>query len=159
MSLERGLDSLYREVVMDHHRHPRGAAAIAAPSVEAKGHNPSCGDEVRMQLEVAGGRIRRVAVLTQGCAVSRASGSMLAELVEGLTVDEARRVAELFRRSMHGESAPTEIELGDLEALTGVRQFPVRIKCALLPWVTMLDALLAQEQGRAGVLLTTTEGV
>lgn len=145
MSFEKGLDSLYREVVMDHHRSPRGTTLLDAPSVEAHGHNPSCGDDVRMQLDVEGGRIAKVAVLTQGCAVSRASGSMLAELVEGLRVDDARRVADLFRRTMNGEQGLTEVDLGDLEALTGVRQFPVRIKCALLPWVTMLDALLRAE--------------
>jgi len=145
MSFEGGLDQLYREVVMDHHRHPRGTVLLKSPSFEAEGHNPSCGDDVRMQLDVRDGRVHAVAVITHGCAVSRASGSMLAELVEGLAVEDARRVAELFRRTMRGDAAPTEVELGDLEALTGVREFPVRIKCALLPWVTMLDALLHEE--------------
>ena len=148
MSFEAGLDQLYREVVMDHHRHPRGTALLSHPSLEAEGHNPSCGDEVHMQLDVREGRVHEVAVLTHGCAVSRASGSMLAELVEGLTVEDARRVAEVFRRTMRGDATVSEVDLGDLEALTGVREFPVRIKCALLPWVTMLDALLREEAGR-----------
>jgi len=152
------LDALYRDVVMDHHRHPRGAAPLARPAVHAEGVNPSCGDEVRLELDLADGRIRDASVRTHGCAVSTASGSMLAELVRGRTIGEARRVADVFKRVMQGEEPPTEVDLGDLEALTGVRKFPVRIKCALLPWVTLLDAVLAQEQGRAVATSTTEDG-
>ncbi len=141
------LDELYREVILDHHRHPRGRKPLDHPDVEAAGVNPSCGDEVTLQLELDGDRIADVAVLGRGCAVSTASGSMLAELIRGRTVEEARRIAERFREVMHGEAAPEAVDLGDLEALTGVRKFPVRIKCALLPWVTLLDDALA----RAGV--------
>ena len=152
------LDNLYREVVMDHHRNPRGRHPLEHPDVKAEGVNPSCGDEVQLELDIEGDRIVDAAVVTRGCAVSTASGSMLAELVKGLTIADARKVADIFKRVMHGEEPPTDADLGDLEALTGVRKFPVRIKCALLPWVTMLDAMLAQEQGRGGVRATTEDG-
>jgi len=136
------LDQLYREVILDHHRHPRGRHRLHQIDVEASGLNPSCGDEVTLQLELEGDRIKDVAVEGRGCAVSTASGSILAELIQGLSLDEARRIAEHFKKVMHGEDIPDEIDMGDLEALTGVRKFPVRIKCALLPWVTLLGAAL-----------------
>ena len=140
------LDELYREVILDHHRHPRGRRPIERPDLEASGLNPSCGDEVTLQLKLDGDRIADVAVLGRGCAVSTASGSMLAEVVRGRTLDEAREIAERFKEMMHGDEVPEEVDLGDLEALTGVRKFPVRIKCALLPWVTLLDDALAQAE-------------
>jgi nitrogen fixation NifU-like protein len=83
---------------------------------------------------------------------------MLADLVEGRTLDEATRIAESFRHVLHGEDFPADVDLGDLEALEGVQKFPVRIKCAVLPWVTLLDAVLAQRQGRAPRPVST-EGV
>ena len=82
---------------------------------------------------------------------------MLAEIVKGMSMQEAERVAEIFRRALHGEEVPAEVDLGDLETLTGVRKFPVRVKCALLPWVTLLDAVLAHRQGRSPDLVTTEE--
>ncbi len=138
------LDELYRQVILDHHRHPRGRQALRQPDLEASGLNPSCGDEVTLQLELEGERITEVAVLGRGCAVSTASGSMLAEIIRGRTVEEARQIAEVFKEMMQGQEIPEELDLGDLEALTGVRKFPVRIKCALLPWVTLLDDALGR---------------
>ncbi len=141
-----GLDALYREVIMDHQRHPRGHELLDMATVEAAGRNPSCGDEVTLQLRVEDGRIADAAVLTRGCAISTASGSMLAEIIKNRTTEDARKIADLFRRLMHGEEDElSDDALGDLEALTGVRNFPVRVKCALLPWVTMLDALLPND--------------
>jgi len=145
---QEALDALYREVVLDHHRHPRGNRRLDVCDVEAAGRNPSCGDEVTLQLRYDGDRIADVAVRSRGCAISTASGSILAEMIRGLTVAEARRVAAVFKAALQGEEVPAEIDLGDLEALTGVRKFPVRVKCALLPWVTLLDAVLADGRGR-----------
>jgi nitrogen fixation protein NifU and related proteins len=144
------LDALYREVVLDHHRHPRGNRRLEQADVEVAGQNPSCGDEVSMQLRFDGDRIAEVAVFSHGCAISTASGSMLAELIRGRTLAEARRLADTFKAALHGDAAPDEIDLGDLEALTGVRKFPVRVKCALLPWVTLLDAVLTRQDALAG---------
>jgi nitrogen fixation NifU-like protein len=148
------MDSLYREVVLDHHRHPRGSKVLAQPDREVRGQNPSCGDDVLLQLELDGERIVRVGVHSHGCAISTASGSMLAEIVEGLTLSEARRLADAFKQLLQSEEAPAEIDLGDLEALVGVRRFPVRIKCALLPWVTLLDAIL-EDHRRPGIQVST----
>ncbi len=141
------LDDLYRDVVMDHYKNPRGREPLERVDLHAEGANPSCGDEVGLDLQVEEGRIQKVGVRGRGCAVSTASGSILAEMVEGLTLEEAARVARRMKDALKGEIGPGEIDMGDLEALTGVRKFPVRIKCALLPWVTLLQALLEKEGG------------
>jgi nitrogen fixation NifU-like protein len=146
------LDSLYREVVLDHHRHPRKNRPLGDYDVQASGKNPSCGDEVTLQLKFAGDRIADIGVISHGCAISTSSGSMLADLADGLTLGEAEKLAAVFRRALRGEETPAEVDLGDLEALTGVRKFPVRIKCALLPWVTLLDAVLSHRRGGDGSL-------
>ncbi len=155
MNDPRPLDALYREVVLDHHRHPRGDRPLERCDLEAAGQNPACGDEVTLQLRLDGERIAEVSVRSRGCAISTASGSILAELATGLTLAEARRLADVFKRALRGEDVPPDVDLGDLEALTGVRKFPVRVKCALLPWVTLLDAVLAREEGRAPRTATT----
>lgn len=142
------IDDLYREVILDHHRNPRGREALVDPDLTAEGRNPSCGDEVTLQLKFDGETITEVGVLARGCAISTSSGSMLAELIEGRTVGEAARIAEAFRQVLHGKEFPADVDLGDLEALEGVQKFPVRVKCAVLPWVTMLDAVLAHRSGR-----------
>jgi len=149
------MDSLYREVVLDHHRNPRGARPLDEYDVRASGKNPSCGDEVTLQVRFDGDRLAGVGVLSEGCAISTSSGSMMAELIEGRTVAEVETIADRFKAVMHGDDIPTDIDLGDLEALEGVRQFPVRIKCALLPWITLLDALIAYHQGREPDVIST----
>lgn len=142
------IDDLYREVILDHHKSPRGSEPLADYDVQAEGQNPACGDEVTLQLKFAGDRIADVGVMARGCAISTSSGSMLAEIVRGLSVAEAREVAAAFKQVLHGDTFPAEIDLGDLTALAGVGKFPVRIKCAVLPWVTLLDAILAHKEGR-----------
>ena len=100
-------------------------------------------------MKFDGDRLAQVGVISQGCAISTSSGSMMAEIIEGRTVAEAAAVADRFKAVMHGEHWPDDLDLGDLEALQGVKKFPVRVKCALLPWVTLLDAILAHAEGRA----------
>jgi nitrogen fixation protein NifU and related proteins len=136
------LDALYREVVLDHHRHPRGREPLERVDAHSHGVNPSCGDDVTIELAVDGGRVTGVSVRGHGCAISTASGSILAELLDaGVSVDHARRLVTTLRGLMRGEPLPEETDLGDLEALAGVRRFPVRVKCALLPWITLELAL------------------
>ncbi|MBC8423025.1 SUF system NifU family Fe-S cluster assembly protein [bacterium] len=151
------MDDLYREVILDHHRNPRGAAALPAPDLAADGKNPSCGDEVTLQLDFAGDRISGVAVISRGCAIATASGSMLAELAVGRTLAEVTRLAESFRAHMRGDidELPDEPDPGDLEVLSGVRKFPARVKCALLPWMTALEAAAAHAQGRTASVSST----
>jgi nitrogen fixation NifU-like protein len=135
-------DELYREVVLDHHRRPRGRAPLARVDASARGLNPVCGDEVELRLTLDGDEVAGVQVSGRGCAICTASGSMLAELVPGQSVGEVLAVADGFRALMHGRDLPAAIDLGDLEALAGVSRFPVRVKCAMLPWVTLENALL-----------------
>jgi nitrogen fixation NifU-like protein len=145
------LDDLYREVVLDHYRHPRGRKKLDHPSVNVEGFNPTCGDQVHVALALEGDHIREAEVQCQGCSISVASGSMMAELLVGKTQEEVNRLAEAFKATMHGREPQAGLDLGDLEALEGVRQFPVRIKCALLAWTTMQEALEAfAKSGKAG---------
>ncbi len=137
------LDDLYRDVILDHYRSPRGAAPLPHPTVTEEGYNPLCGDEVRLELLVRDGRIEDVSVRGRGCSISVASGSLLAEQLKGRTLDEVRQVLAAFKAMFHDDAAPKEDLLGDLVALAGVKNFPVRIKCALLPWTTLEQALAA----------------
>ncbi len=154
---EVALDELYREVVLDHHRRPRGRTPLARVDARAHGHNPVCGDEVVLLLALDGDRITGVQIEGRGCAICTASGSIMAELVPGRSDGEAGALAETFRTVMHGHPAPPDADLGDLEALEGVKKFPVRVKCALLPWVTLADALRAWRDGRPEAASTTEE--
>ncbi len=135
------LGSLYRDTVLDHFRSPRGHKPLDRADLTRLGHNPVCGDRLSMSIKLNGDKIEDVAVETKGCAISVASASMMAELLPGLTKAEAKHLAESFRAMMHGQPAPKGLDIGDLDALEGVRNFPVRVKCALLGWMTLLDAL------------------
>lgn len=147
------LGSLYRDTVLDHFRSPRGRKSLDRVDLSRLGHNPVCGDRLAMSLKLDGDRIADVAVETKGCAISVASASMLAELVPGLTKSQAKHLAESFRAMMHGKPVPKDLEIGDLDALEGVKNFPVRVKCALLGWMTLLDALEGNEAAQ-GVTVT-----
>ena len=149
------LDDLYREVVMDHHRRPRGRAPLPRVDATAHGFNPVCGDEVVLSLALDGDRVAGVRVEGRGCAICTASGSIMAEMIPGHTTAEAEATAAAFRAVMHGGPAPAGAELGDLEALEGVQRFAVRVKCAMLPWVTLIDALGAWREGRTDATATT----
>jgi nitrogen fixation NifU-like protein len=135
------LDEIYRDVVLDHYRSPRGRTEIASPDARGEGTNPLCGDEITLALKFDGDRIQEVAVQGRGCSISVASGSMLAELLPGKTRAEAVRILDAFKALMHGHPAPEGLDLGDLDALEGVKKFPVRVKCALLAWTTLEEAL------------------
>ncbi len=151
------MDELYREVILDHHRSPRGSQVLPDCDAEASGKNPSCGDEVQLQLKYDGDTIAAAAVVTQGCAIATASGSILAGLIVGRTAADVRHLANAFRDVMHSDDGELadDLDPGDLEVLTGVRNFPVRVKCALLPWITLLEAVAAGEQGRTATETST----
>lgn len=154
---EVNLDDLYRDVVMDHYRSPRGRQALPDPDVANDGQNPLCGDEIHLALKFDGGTVKKVLADSHGCAISVASGSIMAEMLEGRSEAEARKLADAFKKLMHGDPLPKDLDLGDLTALEGVRQFPVRVKCAMLPWTTLTDALDAHDHGTAPTAPTTTE--
>jgi nitrogen fixation NifU-like protein len=146
------LDELYRQVILDHYRNPRRRGSLSGPHVHAEGMNPSCGDEFSLDLEIQGGVIIDAAIQGQGCSISQASGSMMTDVIVGKTVDEAREATATFKLMMGIEEGDDPLDperpgavLGDLEALQGVKKFPVRIKCADLPWTTLTEALDSSE--------------
>ena len=135
------LTDLYQEIILDHNKRPRNFRAIEGCTCAAEGHNPLCGDEVKVFVQTDGGRLSDVAFQGQGCAISRASASMMTGKTVGRTAEEARAVSALVRAMLLGPAPQPPRELGDLAALSGVRQFPARIKCAMLPWHALEAAL------------------
>ena len=135
------LDDLYREILLDHYRSPRNRGPLDGANARAEGSNPLCGDELALELRLDGeGRIDGVAFTGSGCSISQASSSLMTEYVKGRTAGEAIAGAESFRALMTGDGAAAA-GLGDIEALAGVRKFPVRVKCAALAWKTLELAL------------------
>ena len=135
------LDELYREVILDHFKNPTHSGELPGAQVKVEGANPLCGDELIYQLRLEGSRIAQVRFQGKGCAISQATASMLAGQLEGKTVEEARRIIGTMKRLMQGEEPDESVDLGDLEALSGVRKFPVRVKCAALSWNVMEQGL------------------
>lgn len=134
-------DEFFREVVLDHYLHPAGREPVDGVAVEWRGRNPLCGDEVTVRLRTEDGRISGLQVIGHGCSISVASGSMLAERMKGRTLEEARRLLRGVKSMFRGEPLPEGLDLGDLAALQGVKDLPVRVKCALLAWTTLEEAL------------------
>lgn len=136
-----GLNDLYQEVILDHNRRPRNFRMLEAPSHHADGYNPLCGDRLTLYLQVQGDRIDDVGFQGSGCAISKASASLMTDAVKGHSVAEAKALFERFHRMVttpHGEAVE---DLGKLSVLAGVREFPVRVKCASLAWHTLKAAL------------------
>jgi len=144
------LNDLYQEVILDHNRRPRNFHPLADASHSAEGYNPLCGDRLTLYLKVDGNRIADVSFEGAGCAISKASASMMTDCVKGCPVADANLLFERFRRMV---TTPTDCEvedLGKLSALAGVREFPARVKCASLAWHALKAALDRKDQ-------TTTE--
>ena len=139
------LDEIYRDdVILDHRRNPRNPTRLNGPDIVADGVNPFCGDEIHLQIRLdSEGRVSEVGFQGEGCSINQATGSMLSEAIKGLTIGEAAGLSDRFHRMMQGpEPTPEQLAgLGDLGSLAKVRDFPVRIKCALLAWSTLEDGL------------------
>ena len=133
------LDGLYGQMVLDHYRNPRNRQPLVDPDVEAEEFNPFCGDRVVYQLELdTEGRVTNSSARSEGCTIIQASASMMAKLSTGKTLLELQELSDLVRSMMQGRLSEHEAaEMGDLLALQAVRQYPVRIKCALLPWTAL----------------------
>ncbi len=143
-------DDLYREIILEHFKNPRNHGRLAAPSLRAEGANPFCGDELEVTVALAGERITDIKAQCKGCSISQASASMMTEVVSGKTLGEAESFARAFKGMMlSGETLPLAPELEDLESLEGVKKYPVRIKCAILSWNTLLEGIDAHRKGRA----------
>jgi nitrogen fixation NifU-like protein len=136
------LSELYQELILEHYKRPRNKGELEDADVEMHLMNTSCGDEVRLQLRLANGIIQEARYQGNGCSISQASISMMSGLLRGKTIPEAIELAQRFTDMMHGDpAAAREKRMGDLRALAGVSQYPVRVKCALLGWDALLQAL------------------
>ncbi|MEI6298635.1 MAG: SUF system NifU family Fe-S cluster assembly protein [Actinomycetota bacterium] len=140
-----GLEDLYREIILDHYKSPRNRGSLEPPAVRSEGHNPLCGDEIEVFLIIKDGIVNDIKIGGQGCSISQSSASMMSAAVKGKPVEQARALIHRFKHMMSidegGEEPDTSAPLGDLEALQGVVKFPVRIKCAVLSWNTLAEAL------------------
>jgi nitrogen fixation NifU-like protein len=134
-------NDLYGELVVEHKRAPRNFGTLDSPTHQARGHNPQCGDDLEVQLQVEDGRLRDIRYHGQGCAICVASASMMSEAVKGRTISEAEALQQRFRAVLTGQREPESAELGKLVSLAGVRRYPARIKCALLGWHALMHAL------------------
>ena len=135
------LDDLYKEVILDHYKAPRNKRQLPEATVSRHKNNPLCGDEITVHARLADGGVAEVAFEGQGCSISQASASMLTEAVQGLSVGDAEALTDRFRGMMEGRVDPDEDTFGDLMALKGVVKYPVRIKCAVLAWDVLQEAL------------------
>jgi nitrogen fixation protein NifU and related proteins len=135
------LSDLYQEVILDHNRRPRNFHALADASHRAEGYNPLCGDRLTLYLKVAGDRIEDVSFEGAGCAISKASASMMTDVLKGRTLAEADALFERFRRMVTTPPDQSVEDMGKLSSLAGVREFPVRVKCASLAWHTLKAAM------------------
>jgi nitrogen fixation NifU-like protein len=137
------LSELYQQIIVEHNRAPRNFKKLAHPTREAEGANPLCGDQIKLEVELAGDRIADIGFQGSGCAISQASASLLTGAVQGKSTAEAQalfKAVHTMLTSPPGTAVDTS-GLGKLAALAGVRQFPVRVKCASLPWHTLRAAL------------------
>ena len=135
------LEELYKEVILDHYRAPRNKGRIDPHDVALERNNPLCGDEIELFLKFDGDTLESVAFEGKGCSISQASTSMMTEKVKGMSAKAAGALAESIKRMMAGEEDGDADALGDLISLKGVVKYPVRIKCALLGWNTLLEGL------------------
>lgn len=147
------LQSLYQEIILDHYRHPRGQGPLATAQGEAHHVNPTCGDEVTVQVSRDDAGRLLVGYEGQGCSISQASASVMSELVTGMELDRVDEIRAAFLELMRSKGAgeADEETLGDAVAFAGVSKYPARIKCALLPWMALQDA-----QARAGMPTAAT---
>ena len=136
-------DDLYRQIIIDHYQNPHHQGALDCPTHHLEGFNASCGDSLELDLKVEDGKIVDVGFAGSGCAISMTSTSMLTDLILGKTIAEATAITNAFKARLLGkdEELDEEIDIGELEALDGVKAYPVRIKCALLSWNTLMEGL------------------
>ena len=137
---------LYQEMILDHGKRPRNFGERDDAERSAEGANPLCGDQCRVMLDVEDGKLERVKFDGQGCAISTASASLMTEAVAGLSLEEARELFERLHDLVTKDDASPDSRLGKLAVFAGVRNFPLRVKCATLAWHTLLAALEGKEE-------------
>jgi nitrogen fixation NifU-like protein len=142
MSSSNNLDSLYRQVIMDHYKNPRNKGEFEGESLKINMNNPTCGDRIQLQMKVEDGKVADAKFVGDGCSISLSSASMMTQIVKGKTVEDALALSDIFSAIMQGkEYDEDKFDLGDIEALKGVCKFPARIKCATLAWKAMEKGL------------------
>ena len=141
MEMDQSLRELYQEVILDHSRHPRHFGPLADATHTGEGYNPLCGDRLHLYLKVEDDVVTEVGFQGSGCAISKASASLMTDAVKGRTVAEARALFERFHGVVTTPPDQPVEDLGKLSVLSGVREFPVRVKCASLAWHTLKAAL------------------
>jgi len=141
------LSELYQQVILDHNKKPRNFRKIEVPTHTAEGHNPLCGDQLTIYLDVENNEVRDVSFEGSGCAISKASASMMTQAVKGKTRHQVEELFKEFHEMVTADSDQSESDsgLGNLRIFAGVREFPVRVKCATLPWHTLHAALNKRE--------------
>ena len=147
------LDGLYGDLILEHFRSPRNRTVLVEPDIEAQEFNPFCGDRIILQLKLDdGGRVVQVGVQSEGCSIIQATASLMSEAMKGKKLEELEDLADLFRDTMRGKTdgQDTTVDLGPLESLAVVRRFPVRIKCALLPWVALEEGIKTYRSSHTG---------
>lgn len=135
------LRELYQAVILDHHKRPHNYRVIEPADAHAEGHNPLCGDKVTIYLKLDGDRVTDVSFQGQGCAISQASASMMTDALKGKSREEIDRLFRLFHDLITAPEPPSDEGLGKLAVFSGVREFPLRAKCATLPWHTFKSAI------------------
>jgi nitrogen fixation protein NifU and related proteins len=149
------LNDLYRDVILDHNRRPRNFGGLDPADASVEGFNPMCGDRLTLRLQLNNDTISDIRFEGQGCAISTASASLMTEAVKGKTRLEALQLFERVHTLLTNDAAPAADELGKLAALSGVREYPARVKCASLCWHTLASALRATD--RASLPAISTE--
>lgn len=151
-------DDLYREIILEHFRNPRNPGRLENPSVTSQGANPFCGDEMELTVALNTDEIRDIRIQARGCSISQASASMMSEAVKGKSIRSAEELARSFKATMlEGAPVGTTPEWEDLQALEGVKKYPVRIKCALLCWNTLLEGIGAFRKGQKSAVHVENE--
>jgi nitrogen fixation NifU-like protein len=143
------LDDIYKEVILDHYKNPRNKREMPDAELTCSKNNPLCGDEITVFAHTEDGKLLDVSFVGQGCSISQSSASMMTEAVSGKKVDEVEGLASSVRGMLSGEVEPDEDEFGELVALKGVVKYPIRVKCAVLAWDVLQEAL-AGEGAAAG---------
>ncbi|AGX06069.1 MULTISPECIES: Fe-S cluster assembly sulfur transfer protein SufU [Bacillaceae] len=141
------LDTLYRQVIMDHYKNPRNKGVLEEDnSLTINMNNPTCGDRIQLTLKVEDGKVADARFDGEGCSISMSSASMMTQAIKGQKVEDALKLSKIFSDMMQGKEYDEDLDLGDIEALQGVSKFPARIKCATLSWKAMEKGLKEEEQ-------------
>ena len=138
------LRELYQEVILDHSRNPRNYGRLNNPTHEARGHNPLCGDDITIYLKMDGDTVESISFEGSGCAISTSSASLMSEMLKGKQIEEIRSIFDSFHEMVTGDptqKAEIPPDMGKLAVMAGVREFPIRVKCATLGWRALLAAL------------------